>query len=97
MATKTLGTNATTSLNPALMFTPAMAAADQAAMGVAVKDDQNVAHPTIPDSFTYNGFLYVPGRGKLLLLPGDWVGVDSTGWPILVSANAIANGPWTHT
>ena len=48
--------------------------------------------------FSAGGQLFIPGdRGVITLLPGDYVGVDSTGWPIVVSANAIANGPWTHT
>lgn len=47
-----------------------------------------------------NGILYVPGRGALKLRPGDIVAVDPlTGWPILVSANAISitGSLWTLT
>ena len=40
--------------------------------------------------------LYIPNRGVLKVFPGDWVGIDSQGWPVLISANSIANGPWTH-
>lgn len=44
------------------------------------------------------GKLFVPNRGSLVILPGDYVAIDSTtGWPILVSARAIAAGPWTHS
>jgi hypothetical protein len=40
--------------------------------------------------------LFIPNRGVLKVLYGDIVAYDSsTGWPILVSANALANGPWT--
>jgi hypothetical protein len=39
--------------------------------------------------------LYIPNRGVLKVLYGDIIAYDSTGWPILVSANALANGPWT--
>ncbi len=41
--------------------------------------------------------LYVPNRGVLQVFAGDYIGVDSTGWPILISANAMLNGPWTHS
>lgn len=96
MATLTLGTNATTSLT-ALEFTGNMTPADVASIANAIKNDLNVTHPVEPPSFSSNGILYVPNRLMLKLLPGDYVGVDSQGWPILVSANSIANGPWTHS
>lgn len=43
--------------------------------------------------------LWVPGRGMLKVLPGDIVAVDSTGWPILLSANTVAypGSDWTLT
>jgi hypothetical protein len=97
MATRTLGTNATTSLNPALAFLASDAPADIASVANGIKDDINVAHPIWPGAFSLAGLLYIPNRGVLKVLPGDWVGVDSTGWPILVSKNAIATGPWTHS
>jgi hypothetical protein len=101
MATITMGTSATTSLNPALKFLPGygsgMAAADIAAMALAILDDLNVAHPVYPNAFSSNGLLFVPNRGVLKMLPGDYVGIDSEGWPILVSANSIANAAWTKS
>jgi hypothetical protein len=44
--------------------------------------------------------LFVPNRGVLRLFPGDVVAIDNlggtnVGWPILVSADAIAHGSWT--
>lgn len=101
MATKTLGTNATTTLM-ALAFLQGygqIPAADVASLALAIKDDLNLTHPVIPGSFnvTEGSQLFIPNRGVLRVLPGDWVGVDSQGWPILVSKNSIANGPWTHT
>lgn len=39
---------------------------------------------------SFNGQLEIPGRGLLKVNPGDVVAVDSTGWPILVSAASIA-------
>lgn len=47
--------------------------------------------------FSKQGLLFVPRRGVLKVLPGDYVGVDPYGWPILVSAFSIANGPWSHS
>lgn len=99
MATKTLGTTANNSLT-ALAFLQgigSLAAADAAAINNAIKDDLNPAHPIAGGFSQGTGRLYVPNRGQLVILPGDWVGVDSQGWPILVSANSIANAAWTHS
>lgn len=96
MAVKTLGTDATSSL-AALAFSAVMTAADFADLQQAILDDLNVAHPIYPGAFTRDGHLFVPNRGVLKVLAGDWVGVDSEGWPILVSANSIANAAWTHS
>ncbi|SRR6266568_7175642 len=58
--------------------------------------------PIWPGAFTREGYVYIPERGILRLHPGDWVGVDATGWPIVVSNLAIAGmigtaTSWTHT
>jgi hypothetical protein len=99
LATKTLGTNATNSL-VAVKYLPGynsgMSAADQATIQNDILDDLINSHPQLAGAFQ-SGQLFIPNRGILQVLPGDWVGVDSTGWPILVSANAIASGPWTHS
>jgi hypothetical protein len=95
MAISTFGTNANSSLT-ALLASGSMAAADVAAIVNLIKDDINPAHPIMPTAWSQGNLLYVPSRGILKVLPGDWVAVDSQGWPILVSANSIANGPWTH-
>lgn len=101
MATKTLGTNATTTLTAlafAMGYGSGMAAADIASINNAVKDDSNPAgYIKQGGVFTAGGQLFIPRRGVLQVLPGDWVGVDSQGWPILVSKNSITNGPWTHS
>lgn len=47
--------------------------------------------------FAASGQLYIPRRGMLKVLEGDWVGVDALGWPILVSAASAANAAWVHT
>ncbi len=100
MAVKTLGTTANNSIAKALAFLSGygqMANADLANLNTAILDDLNLAHPKIPSSFTADGQLFIPNRGVLRVLPGDWVGVDTQGWPILVSANSIANGLWVHS
>ena len=45
-----------------------------------------------PGALTTDGKLFIPNRGVLQVLPGDYIGVDANGGPILVSANAIAGG-----
>lgn len=95
MATSTFGTTANSSLT-ALLSSRNMAAADVAAIVNLIKDDINPAHPLMPTAWSQGGQLYVPNRGILQVLPGDYVAVDSQGWPILVSANSIANSSWVH-
>lgn len=100
MSTKTIGTTASDSLTYGLKFLPGygsgMAPADIATIALHILDDLNVAHPVAPQAFSANGLLYVPNRGTLQMLPGDYVAVDpTTGWPILISKYAAASGPWT--
>jgi hypothetical protein len=96
MATTTLGTAATTTLT-ALSFGGALAPADIASMANGVLDDQINIHPIWPQAFAQTGLLYVPNRGVLKVLPGDYVAFDATtGWPILVSKNAAAGASWVH-
>src|SRR5216684_6543451 len=96
MATGTIGTNATGSLVSKL-FGGALAPADIASIANSIKDDQNNLHPIWPGAWSQAGTLFVPNRGTLKVLPGDYVAVDATtGWPILISARAAASGPWTH-
>lgn len=109
MATVTLATNAVLTAVP---FTYGMPAADVATVGIAIRrDSHNPSNnqstsgpgtsgpqPPIGTAFIRSGLLIVPERGVLRLYPGDYVGVDSTGWPILVSARAAATAAaWTHT
>ena len=102
MALKTLGTNANNTLsafvqNNATLFTES----DAALVRANIKDEQRNGLPIYPDGysqeFAQRGRLYIPNRGVLIVFPGDYVAYDSQGWPILVSANSIANGPWTHS
>ena len=96
MATSTLGTTANNSLT-SLIAAGAMLPADIAAITNAIKDDLINGNPIYPGAYSLNDLLYVPNRGILKVLPGDYVGVDSSGWPILVSKNSIAHAAWTHT
>src|SRR4051812_20387680 len=101
MATITLGTNATTTLT-AIKFEKGMTVADLAAIAVLILNDDTQAggraatapsaKPIWPGAFSQNGLLSIPNRGILKVLPGDYIGVDANGWPILLSANAIAGG-----
>lgn len=99
MATGTLGTNANNSL-VSLIISGAMAPADIAAITNNILNDRINTYPNnpiFPGGFAQNRLLHVPNRGILKCLVGDYVAYDSSGWPILLSASAIANGPWTHT
>lgn len=103
MATGTLGTNATTSLT-SLKISSAMAPADIATIQAAILKDNQPANNTIPPqnpgSFSVSGLkLALPGgRGVIVCKPGDYIAIDPvTGWPIVLSANAVANGAFTHT
>ncbi len=101
MSIRTSGTNATTSLTNSVLWLPGygsgLQTSDIATIANAIKNDQGNSGAIWPGAFDGSGLLAIPNRGILKILPGDLVAVDSTGWPILVSANAIANGPWTHS
>lgn len=94
MALSAFGTDANTSLQ-GLAFSKALTPANVALLQLSIKDDLNVAQPIWPGAFSLDGLLYVPNRGVLRILDGDVVATDATtGWPILVSARAVASGPW---
>jgi hypothetical protein len=53
--------------------------------------------PAVNQAYIKKGTLYIPNRGTILLKDGDFVCFDATtGWPIVVSGDAAANGPYTH-
>ena len=112
MALRTLGTNATTSLTGFVVGTNDVIAADLAAISVALKGDPpgwnaptgqaapniGVARPILNQAYVKKGMLIIPNRGMIQLKDGDFVCWDATtGWPIVVSADAATNGPYTHT
>ncbi len=88
MSTKSLGSNGTTTLT-ALQF-PSFSAtsfsdADIATMVALILNDQIPSLQQV-GAWSRMGLLYVPNRGVLKTLPGDWVAVSpNDGWPILVS------------
>lgn len=96
MALGTLGTTLTTSLQSLNSFRSDLNFSDVGNLSNLIKDDINPAHPVLFTAFENSGLLFIPNRGVLRVLPGDAVGVDSQGWPILVSKNSIANAAWTH-
>lgn len=98
MSLLTLGTAATTSLG-GFFWSSNPTPANLALLAVAIKDDKINTHPIYPGAITQGGGgLYVPNRGVLKVLAGDMIGVDNRGWPILISADSIANGTsWTHS
>lgn len=54
--------------------------------------------PHVNQAYVKQGVLIIPNRGRLQLKPGDFIAIDpTTGWPIVVSGDAAANGPYTHT
>lgn len=109
MSTHTLGTSTTTSIGHAITWVPGfnsgVAAADMATMCDLFKDDKTNGFPlqgranwgNAPSGFSYEGLLYVPNRGVLKVISGDVIGVDSRGWPILLSKDTVANGNWVFT
>lgn len=86
MALVTFGTNAQTTLSAMQWSNIASQIQDAALISAGIKDDDNPAHPRLPQGFANNGVLFIPNRGRLLLQPGDWVALTSTGFPILVDS-----------
>ena len=99
MTTKTLGTAAQTTLIAVQFQYGGILPADLAAIQTHILDDQITPQRIFQGAFTPgSGQLFIPNRGFLKMLPGDYVGYDAaTGWPILVSAKAAAAAGWVHT
>lgn len=97
MTTRTLGTAGTTTL-VAMPFGSDPLVADIAAIAANIRDDKINSHPIVSGAWANTGLLYIPNRGVLQALPGDFVAYDpTTGWPILLSARAAAGASWVHT
>jgi hypothetical protein len=110
VATKTLGTLATTSLTavqipPKYNATPQISAADWATIMNSIYDtnrnpQQSLNQQPLADCFVRSGLLYVPNRGVLICNAGDWVAVDQSGWPVLIAKESLpqtltATGNWS--
>lgn len=93
-----LGNTATNSL-VSIIWNSMTAAADLATISAHILSQGNPTHPIQPGALSASGRLVFPGRKSFLLLsPGDYVGYDNFGWPVVVSKESIANGSsWTHS
>jgi hypothetical protein len=103
MALLTGGTAATTTLK-ALKVDGAMGAgsskaADVAAWNAYAKAQSAAAGADYTTAFTLTGLLYLPGkRGVIQCIPGDYIMIDPTsGWPIVVTAQAVTGGGFVHS
>jgi hypothetical protein len=109
MATHTLVTAAATTLT-AITYSQSpsvLLPADLATVAQGILQDNTVPFAktpanvgqTIPGAFSFTGVLTFPGgRGSIKVYPGDVIAIDNTGWPIVVSAHAIADATdWTYT
>lgn len=97
MALRTAGSSTTTVLS-AIQWSPTMSQADIAAFNALVKDDVNVTHPAIPNSFVLQGLLVIPNRLMVRLRPSDWVVLDpATGFPFVLSNRAMSGANWVHS
>jgi hypothetical protein len=98
MALKTLGTAGTTTLS-AVKFNQSpdvLNDADIAALNVLVKPDSGTE--LLRPFFSRAGQLWIPQRGWVKVLAGDYIAVDpTTGWPILLSGAAAAGASYVHT
>lgn len=96
MATSTAGTNTTTVLPVAIQWQRAgVSAADLATIAAAIKDYRINGNPIYPGALG-SGQLFVPNRGFLKLIPGDWIAVGTTGWPYIIQEAAMT-ADWTHS
>lgn len=95
MATKTVGTTATTTLTavqipPSYNATPYISDTDWATIQNSILADGGNSHPIYPGAFTRQGLLFLPrDRGVIKLKSGDWVAVDPNGWPVVIANYAL--------
>jgi hypothetical protein len=99
MALITGGTTGTTVLSGVAWNTMKLAA-DLALLNNSIKN-QGVQNNAIFPGGLINGIVDFPNRpnSQICLLPGDYVFIDSFGWPIVVSRESIAAGgtSWAHS
>lgn len=101
MATGTFGTTGTTSLVSINGWNPQTAIADIATIAANIlRQEANFRTSIIPGALSPSGRLFLPGgRGIIQLHPGDYVGYDHNGWPVVVTKESIADGSssWAHS
>lgn len=103
MALLNAGTATTTTLKALLVAgnnsTPGTNIQNVAAFNAYAKNQDAAAKSLQTTIYMTNGLLYLPGnRGVIQCLPGDYVMIDPvSGWPIMVSANAVAGGSFVHS
>jgi hypothetical protein len=68
----------------------------QAATTTANTVRMGIINPRPASGLSFEGFLEIPGRGRLIVRPNDIVAVDNTGWPLLVSGTSAgyAGSQW---
>ncbi len=91
---KTAGTASTTTYALALRWLPGYNSghtpADLATMATALLNDQGNVRSIYPGFDEGTGILTLPGgRGRIQLLTNDWLMIDPSGWPIVISANVL--------
>lgn len=98
MALLTIGTNATTSLQALIWQPSGMSATDLATLMALIRDPQSAqsynASAKNIKSILQDGILYVPGGRTyqgFILKPGDYIAVDSLGWPIVIPGYDVAS------
>lgn len=99
MATGTLGTTGSTVLTSLNPWSGGNAIADIAAIEELIKQ-QGGQLRIEPGAFSPSGRVFLPGgRGIIIMKPGDYIGVDHMGWPIVVSKESIADASssWAHS
>lgn len=95
-----VGTNDTIAADVATMLTqlfgdpPGWGAYNQVSSSGTVTGT-GTNRPRLNQVYSQTGLLFVPNRGTLQLKAGDYVIWDTTtGWPLVLSGDAAANGPW---
>lgn len=103
MALSTGGTAGTTTLSALQLVgnaaLPGVNIQNVAAVNALIKAQNANATPDKATPLSPDGLLKLPGgRGFIQCAIGDWIMVDPTsGWPIVVSAQAITGGGFVHS
>jgi len=103
MTLKTLGSNANNSLS-AVQFhqsSGVMSDSDLALFNALIQPNYGGLHPNSGKLGNYverSGQFFIPQRGFIRIVNGDWLCLDSTtGYPFVLSNAAVTSGPYTHS